>query len=267
MITVTTPRPWGTTERTPLLTAGAAGAASPEDGHGHVPPGFVCHIRGVTPTLRPARRRLLQVVAGVVCVVVVGFALWLVAGFAGAQDTSTAATRRVQATVTSTASCQSGDTQDSVTVPIAGVPRPAKLDGCGHARGERVAVLVPADFASGTVVEPADTAPASSSGMSHRVAFLLLLVAAVVGGGVAYRLSRIRHPHGVVARPAGRKFAFGAGPAEPDGDYHSGIRSRRPDQDEADTGERAGIDWFEDSATRMDPVPPPADLPEGADRS
>lgn len=232
--------------------------------------GFVCHIRGVLPAIRPDRRRLLQVVAGVVVVVVVGFALWLVAGFAGATGSSGPTERRAQATVTTTASCQGGDTQDSVTVPVAGVSRPARLDGCGHSKGERVEVLVPADFASGTVVEPADTAPGDVSGKSHQVSFLLLIVATLVGGAIGYRLFRVRGPHGT---PAGRRFAFGSRTAEPDERHPSDIRPRRPDRDEPDrdeeedTGERAGIDWFEDSSATMNPVPPPADLPEGADRS
>lgn len=223
----------------------------------------------MTPAIRPARRRLLlQVAAGVVVFVVVGFALWLVAGFAGAQGTSTPTERRAQATVTTGASCQGGDTQDSVTVPVAGVPRPAKLDGCGHAQGERVAVLVPANFATGTVVEPADTAPGDLSGKSHQVSFLLLIVATLVGGGIGYRLFRLRGPHGATARPAKRKLAFGPRSAEPDDGRHSDIRPRRTARDEdEDTGERAGIDWFEDSSRTMKPVPPPADLPEGADRS
>jgi hypothetical protein len=221
---------------------------------------FVCHPRRVTVAAGPNRRRLVvQVAAGVVCLAVIGFALWLVAGFAGGDTPSGPADQRVLATVTSTASCQGSDTQDSVSVHVDGQTRQAKLDGCGHQKGEAVGVLVPTDFTAGSLLEPAAAAPTDTTGKSHQVAFLLLLVATAIGGVLGYRFFHTRG-----ATPVRRPRQQAADDAEPPvDDYHSDIRpvTREHDPDET------GVDWFEDSATRLDPVPPPADVQERADQS
>ncbi len=213
----------------------------------------------VTVALGPTRRRLVvQVAAGVVCLAVVGFALWLVAGFAGGDNSSGPVARQTQATVTATASCQGSDTEDSVSVQLDGRTQPAKLDGCGHQKGESVGVLVPAGFTAGSLLEPAAAVPTDTSGKSHQVAFLLLLVATAIGGVLGYRFFRTRGS----TRPRPRRQAADEAD-EPVGDYHSDIRpvSRGHDPDET------GVDWFEDSATRLDPVAPPADVQERADQS
>ena len=201
---------------------------------------------------------IVQAAVGVVCVAVVVVGLWLVAGFAGSHEPATSGTHRVEATVTGTASCQGGDTRDSVTYRLAGARHSAKLDGCGHQKGEQLAVLV----APGNgVVEPAEAAPGDSSGLSHRVAFVLLIVATVVGGAFARRFARTRPGP---LRAAKQKFApEPPGDEEPDVDYHSDIR---PVPRELDP-EATGVDWFEDSSARLNPVPPPADVPERAEKS
>lgn len=198
------------------------------------------------------------------CVAVVVVILWLAAGIAGARGTTTS-DHVATATVTSTASCQGSDTEDSISITVTGTVHPAKLDGCGHQRGERIGVLVPAAFANGTLLEPADAAPGNSSGASHRVAFVLLIVATVVGGAFGYRFFRTAARTAPVARrrPVRAARAVVDEPDEPDEDYHSDIRRPARGHDPEETG----VDWFEDSSTHMSPVPPPADLHERSDRS
>lgn len=201
----------------------------------------------------------MQAAVGVVCVAVVVVGLWLAAGFAGSAAAADATTP-ARATVTATASCQGGDTQDTVSYRLDGAAHTAKLDGCGHQRGEQLSVLV---SAGSGVVEPSDAAPGNSSGLSHRVAFLLLIVATVVGGAFAYRFFRT----------ARRRPAFTPEPpaVEPDVDYHSDIRpvphGRPRPVPRDDDPEATGVDWFEDSSTELKPVPPPSDVSESADRS
>ncbi|HEX3589701.1 MAG TPA: hypothetical protein VHV74_08710 [Pseudonocardiaceae bacterium] len=213
----------------------------------------------MTVALGANRRRLIvQAAVGVACVAVVIVGLWLVAGFAGSPTSAAADARQVEATVTSTASCEGGDTQDSVSYRLDGAGHAAKLDGCGHQKGERLAVLV--SDGSG-VVEPADTAPGDSSGLSHRVAFVLLIVATVVGGAFAHRFA---HTHRGAPRSSAKKFTPEPPAAEqPDVDYHSDIA---PVPRELDP-EATGVDWFEDSSARMEPVPPPAEVSERAEKS
>lgn len=219
----------------------------------------VCHIRGVAVALGPDRRRLVvQASAGLACVAVVVVGLWLAAGYAGSSTSPTSGARLVQATVTAGASCQGADTHDALSVTVAGATRHADLDGCGHQRGEHVGVLVPAGFTGGGLLEPAAAAPGDSSGLSHRVAFLLLIVATVVGGTFAHRFVHTRGDH----RPAQLRTAGGP-PDFDDSDYHSDIRPVARDHDP----EATGVDWFEDSSARLPPVPPPADVSQRADKS
>ena len=215
--------------------------------------GGICHIRGVAVALGPDRRRLvIQTSVGLACVAVVVIGLWLAAGYAGSKTSPTSGTTRAQATVTAGASCQGGDTHDSLSFSLAGRVHQAKLDGCGRQRGEHVTVLVPAGFADGGLVEPADAAPGDSSGLSHRVAFLLLIVATVAGGAFARRFARTRR-----AEPERDDLP----PDFDDSDYHSDIRPVVHDP------EATGVDWFEDSSAHLPPVPPPADVSQRADKS
>lgn len=126
------------------------------------------------------------------CVAVVVAVLWMLAGYAGSHESATSGDRLVQATVKTSASCQGADTQDSLTFTMDGRSHQAKLDGCGHQPGEQVSVLVPPGAGDGVLVEPADAAPGNASGLSHRVAFLLMIVATAVGGGCGYQFFRIR---------------------------------------------------------------------------
>jgi hypothetical protein len=242
---------------------------------GRVITGAVCHCGRVTVAPAPARRRLvIQAAVGLACVAIVVVGLWMVAGLAGSHESATSGDRPVQATVTATASCQGTDTEDAVSFRLDGQTHQAKLDGCGHQRGEVLGVLVPAQFDSATALALSAAAPGDSSGVSHRVAFILLIAATVIGGACGYRFFRTRGQHGDSQPPPAkavrfRRPRFGArkGHADDDQDdmpdyhtgYHPPVRNHDP--------EATGVDWFEDSSTHMKPVPPPADLGQRTDRS
>jgi hypothetical protein len=244
---------------------------------GRVITGSVCHCGRVTVAPAPARRRLvIQAAVGLACVAIVVVALWMVAGLAGSHESATSGDRPVQATVTATASCQGADTEDGISFKLDGQTHQAKLDGCGHQRGEVLGVLVPAQFDNDTALALSAAAPGDSSGVSHRVAFILLIIATVVGGACGYRFFRTRGQHGDGQPPPARAVRFRRPKfgrsgsklgAEDDHDevpdYHSGYQPRIRDHDP----EATGVDWFEDSSTHLKPVPPPADLGQRTDRS
>jgi hypothetical protein len=238
--------------------------------------GSVCHPRGVTVAPAPARRRLvIQAAVGLACVAIVVVGLWLVAGLAGSHESATSGDRQVPATVTAGASCQGTDSEDAVSFRLDGQTHQAKLNGCGHQRGEVLGVLVPEQFDSNTPLALSDAAPGDSSGVSHRVAFILLIVATVIGGACGYRFFLTRGQGGAGQLPPAKaarfrrpKFGVKRGPdlgADTDDvpDYHSGyhppVRNHDP--------EATGVDWFEDSSAHLEPVPPPADLGQRTDRS
>jgi hypothetical protein len=235
---------------------------------------------------------------GLACVAIVVVALWMVAGLAGSHRSSTSGDRPVMATVTASASCQGADSEDSISFTMDGTTHQAKLNGCGHRPGEAVEVLVPAGYDANTAFAQADATPGDSAGLSHRIAFLLLIVATAVGGACGYRFFRTRgegpgspppakasrfgrsalgrSPFGKASfgkaslgkapfGKAGRKPKFSDDSDDPVEipDYHSGYTTpvRNPDP------EATGVDWFEDSSAHMHPVPPPADLGRRTDRS
>ena len=236
----------------------------------------------------PARRRLILVAVGLTCVAVVVIALWILSGYAGSHKSATSGDTQVSATVRKTASCQGADLNDGISFVRDGGTHLAKLNGCGHQPGEVIAVLVPPSFDGNTVMELAAAAPGDSSGLSHRVAFLLLVLATAVGGGGGYQIFRIRNGGGLSNRSIGSIKVIGP-PVRPDrtGSRFGPVESRlgvdraepgrrdRPnrlaarfrsssaDRDEVYPGESrrparnaddTGVDWFEDSSTSMRPV-------------
>jgi hypothetical protein len=158
----------------------------------------------VTAAQGPVKRRLILAAVGLGCVAVVGVALWVVSGYAGSHRSATSGDTQVRATVQASASCQGKDNNDTVSFTVDSVVHFAKLDGCGYQRGETMKVLVPPTFNGNTVLEMADAAPGDSSGLSHRVAFLLLVLATAVGGGCGYQIFRIRS--GATGQRTGRSI-------------------------------------------------------------
>jgi hypothetical protein len=90
----------------------------------------------------------------------------------------------MQAEVTKPAACDSPDAVESVKFTLGGKPREGTLNGCGHAKGERVEVGVPIDApADGVVaVRASDTSAGSQDG--RRPLGLALLVFACFSGGM-----------------------------------------------------------------------------------
>ncbi|HEY4460268.1 MAG TPA: hypothetical protein VGN81_38520 [Pseudonocardiaceae bacterium] len=182
----------------------------------------------------PLKQALPYAAGGLVVIAVAVFALWLLSGLTGmrpAADTGTSA----QATVTKTASCSAATPNDTLTAQVAGKPVNLLLNGCGNSVGTKLTVLVPSGATANTVVNPSSAAPGTASGLSHRVAFLLLVVAAVAGGGFGYLLYRHRAvPSMDAARPVAK--------IEPlvESELSSPVANV----------ETTGTNWFEDSGIR-----------------
>ncbi|ANZ36182.1 hypothetical protein BBK82_09010 [Lentzea guizhouensis] len=97
--------------------------------------------------------------------------------------------RRVAATVVESGSCGQG--MDTVEWDADGQKKQAKLDGCGHRKGETVEVVV----SDGDMVQSAASVPAGLP-MSSRLTALLLCLAALAGGFYAFlfRYAPLRAP-------------------------------------------------------------------------
>ncbi len=108
--------------------------------------------------------------------------------------------RRVAATVVESGSCGQGT--DIVEWDAGGRKEQAKLDGCGHRKGETVEVVVPAD-GTGDMVQSAASVPAGMP-VSSRLTALLLCLAALAGGFYAFlfRYAPLRAP---AVLPASRR--------------------------------------------------------------
>jgi hypothetical protein len=162
----------------------------------------------VTVTDTPVRRLLVYVAVGVAATGLLVVGLWLLSGIAVSTFASANSAARVTATVVTSASCQGINDHDTVSFSFGGAAHQAKLDGCGRQPGETLAVLVPANLSSATLVEPAATAPGDSSGLLHRVSFLLLIVSAAVGGTYChFLLRRTAGRTATAGRPTGRARA------------------------------------------------------------
>lgn len=104
----------------------------------------------------------------------------------GAQDK----VRRVTATVVESGSCAQG-TEDTVEWEADGAKKQAKLDGCGHNKGETVEVVM----TGGDVVQSAASQPVGPP-VASRLTALLLCMAALAGGFYAFlfRYAPLRAP-------------------------------------------------------------------------
>lgn len=169
------------------------------------------------------------------------FALWLLSGLTGMRP-STATGTSAQATVTKSASCSAGTPNDAITAQVDGKPMNLLLNGCGNSVGTKITVFVPSGATENTVVTPSSATPGTAVGLSHRVAFLLLVVAAATGGGFGYLLYRHRpEPSTDAVRPLSK--------IDP-------LVEEEPSSPIAN-GAETGTNWFEDSAVR-EPLDRPA---------
>lgn len=109
--------------------------------------------------------------------------------------------RRVSATVVETGSCAQG-TEDTVEWDSGGEKKQAKLDGCGHSKGETVEVVMTGgDPKNPDMVQSAASVPTGPS-ITSRLTALLLCLAALAGGFYAFlfRYAPLRAP-AVLASP------------------------------------------------------------------
>ncbi|MFI6101358.1 hypothetical protein ACIA8G_37915 [Lentzea sp. NPDC051213] len=97
--------------------------------------------------------------------------------------------RRVAATVVETGSCGQG--MDTVEWDADGQKKQAKLDGCGHQKGETVEIVL----TSGDMVQSAASQPVGPP-IASRLTVLLLCLAALAGGFYAFlfRYAPLRAP-------------------------------------------------------------------------
>ena len=124
----------------------------------------------------------------------VAIALLVPSGVLGAADPP----RPVAATVVETGSCGQG--MDTVEWDAGGEKKQAKLDGCGHRKGETVEIVT---TGSG-MVSSAASVP-SGPPVSSRLTALLLCMAALAGGFYAFlfRYAPLRAPAVMPGPPRG----------------------------------------------------------------
>jgi hypothetical protein len=115
----------------------------------------------------------------------VAVALLVPTKFLGAEEPP----RPVAATVVETGACGQG--MDTVEWDAGGQKKQAKLDGCGHSKGETVEIVM----TGGDVVSSAASVPAGLP-VGRRLTALLLCMAALAGGFYAFlfRYAPLRAP-------------------------------------------------------------------------
>ncbi|MEU0882939.1 hypothetical protein ABZ345_30395 [Lentzea sp. NPDC005914] len=101
--------------------------------------------------------------------------------------------RPVTATVVETGSCGQG--MDTVEWDANGQKKQAKLDGCGHGKGETVEIVMTGNEQENTIVSSAASIPAGLP-VGRRLTALLLCMAALAGGFYAFlfRYAPLRAP-------------------------------------------------------------------------
>jgi hypothetical protein len=135
--------------------------------------------------LRWAATGLGLVVLSVALAVLVS-ALGLFGFGSAAGDTGT----RVSARVTTEAPCNRPSTFEIVSFKLQGQDREARLDGCGHAKGEIVDVLLPpGPVVDSMVVQSAGTA-VDTSGPGEGLRIVLLVVSGLAGAVYAFLVIR-----------------------------------------------------------------------------
>lgn len=143
----------------------------------------------------------LGLVAVGVAVAVVASALGLFGFSAATEDAGT----RVSARVSAGAPCSASGTTETVTFKVDGADRQARFDGCGHAKGEPVEILVPPGPARDDLVVHSAGAAVGDSPPGEDLGFVLFVVGGLAGAGYAFLLRR--GPRGADLPPALRLSA------------------------------------------------------------
>ncbi|MEB3365959.1 hypothetical protein [Saccharopolyspora mangrovi] len=125
---------------------------------------------------------------GVLGVVVAGVTVWPLVAASGQQEK--VAERKATAVVVEPRPCGARAAGDIVEVQLDGQTRRATFDGCGHTRGQRLEVMVPARAAGDLRVTPVKTDESELEKLARRTNIVLLTLAAVAGGGFGVLLGR-----------------------------------------------------------------------------
>jgi hypothetical protein len=112
------------------------------------------------------------------------------AGLFGATVPAADAGTSVPARVAAGAPCNQPNAVETVTFRYRGDDRQARFDGCGHAKGEPVEIILPpGPLADSTVVQSAGTA-AGGGVAGEGIASVLLVTSGVAGAGYAFLVRR-----------------------------------------------------------------------------
>ncbi|MPZ86293.1 MAG: hypothetical protein GEV28_40355 [Actinophytocola sp.] len=150
-----------------------------------VPPGY----------LRWAAVGLGLLAVGIVAAVVAS-ALGLFGFTTAAEDAGT----RVSASVAAGAPCSASGATETVTFEVDGTDRQARFDGCGHAKGEPVEILVPPGPAGDDLVVHSAGAAVGDRAPGQGLGFVLFVVSGLAGAGYAFLIRR--GPRGTALPPA-----------------------------------------------------------------
>jgi hypothetical protein len=113
-----------------------------------------------------------------------------VLGLFGFATTAENAGTKVSATVSTPQPCNSASAYETVTFKRDGENRSAKLDGCGHAKGEPVDIILPpGPVVESMIVQSAGTAVGGST-PGQGLASVLLVGAGMAGAGFAFLVRR-----------------------------------------------------------------------------
>jgi ferric-dicitrate binding protein FerR (iron transport regulator) len=118
-----------------------------------------------------------------------------IAGIFGFASVEAAAGNQAQATVVTGAPCSDANAREAVDVTVDGKQRRARLDACGHAQGDPVTVMVPADRATGAGGDLLVHSAQADVGVDDAwrpIGLGLLFLAGLAGGG--YALLYLREP-------------------------------------------------------------------------
>ncbi len=104
--------------------------------------------------------------------------------------TSDAQGTTVQAEVVQPAPCAGGGATETVKFEFGGKPMEASLNGCGHGKGERLEVVVPAGASGDAVSVHAADAAAGASDARRPLGLALLVFSCFAGGMYVFLVLR-----------------------------------------------------------------------------
>jgi hypothetical protein len=97
---------------------------------------------------------------------------------------------RVSAKVATSSPCDRPNTFEIVTFRYQGEDRQARFDGCGHAKGEPVEILLPPGPVVNSMVVNSASAAVGDSVPGEGLALVLLVVSGLAGAGYAFLVRR-----------------------------------------------------------------------------